>query len=99
MPYRRQATIRHWRNTFIVFSVALLIAWNFATLAHQFDLAPEHHSQHHCQLFSSAHHGIIHVFPDVVANTFIPVAIVATFEKYAHHMSVRYLARAPPVLT
>lgn len=99
MPHSWQATIHHWRRTFIVFSVALLIAWNFATLTHQLDLVPEHHSQHHCQLFSSAHHGVIHAFPDVMAITFIPVAIIATVEKYTHHMSVRYLARAPPVLT
>lgn len=39
-------------------TLALALWFNVAVIDHQFDLAPEHHLQHDCQLFASAAHGL-----------------------------------------
>ena len=70
MHSRWQVTTHHWRRTVILLSVALLLTWNFATIAHQLDLIPEHHSHHHCQLFAGAQHGLVKQLPEIIPPTY-----------------------------
>lgn len=66
MSPRWQVITHHWRRTVVLLSVALLLAWNFATIAHQLDLIPEHHSHHHCQMFAGSHHGLAKAQPELL---------------------------------
>ncbi|WP_249335057.1 DUF2607 family protein [Vibrio parahaemolyticus] len=70
MYHHQQKTLRYWYRTALFFSVALLIAWNFAVVLHQVDLTPDHHTHHHCQLFSGVQHGIAKVQPTLSTPTF-----------------------------
>ncbi len=96
MHYRWQATTNHWRRTVVFLSVALLIAWNFATIEHQLDLTPEHHSEHHCQMFSGAQHGLVKALPELLAPSYQHVPLPDFTEKQVSAEEVRYTARAPP---
>ncbi|MCA0935245.1 DUF2607 domain-containing protein [Vibrio alginolyticus] len=96
MHYRWQATTTHWRRTVVLLSVALLIAWNFASIDHQLDLNPEHHN-HHCQMFAGAHHGLVKALPALSAPPYQHVTISDVIEKQFSAEKVRYTARAPPV--
>ncbi|MGZ7643062.1 DUF2607 family protein, partial [Vibrio parahaemolyticus] len=44
MYFSWQTIFRSWHRTVVLFSVALLIIWNFASIFHQVDLTPEHHT-------------------------------------------------------
>ncbi|MGR5135816.1 DUF2607 family protein [Vibrio jasicida] len=96
MHCRWQAITHHWHRTVVLFSVALLIAWNFATIAHQLDLIPEHHSEHHCQMFAGAHQGLAKAQPELSTPTFSRLAHVDVAEITSHLEDVTYTARAPP---
>lgn len=95
MHYRRQATTTHWRRTVVLLSVALLIAWNFATIDHQLDLSPEHHN-HHCQMFAGAHHGLVKALPELLIPACQHTAIADVLEKKFSKEEVRRTARSPP---
>ncbi len=90
-----QTTTPHWRRTVVLISVTLLLAWNFATIEHQLDLHPDHHS-HHCQMFAGAHHGLIKVQPELLVPTYQHATISDVIEKQISAEEVRYTARAPP---
>ena len=96
MVHFRQTTLRDWHRTVVLFSVALLIAWNFATIFHQLDMTPEHHAYHHCQMFASANHGLAKTQPTIqivpnTRNTFHDTA-----ERFLLIEEVCSSARAPP---
>ncbi len=99
MHYRWQTTTNHWRRTVVFLSVAFLIAWNFATIEHQLDLDPEHHSHHHCQMFAGAQHGLVKALPQPLTLTFQHTAIAELVEKPFITENVSYTARAPPAFT
>ncbi len=96
MYHHQQKTLRYWYRTALFFSVALLIAWNFAVVLHQVDLTPDHHTHHHCQLFSGVQHGIAKVQPTLSTPT---------FTRAQHHMffcisctAKKFLALLVPLL-
>ncbi len=91
-----QTTLRHWHRTVVLFSVALLIAWNFATIFHQLDLPAEHHSQHHCQMFAGVHHGLIKSQPSIQPPTYTRVNYQDVTENALHIEDVISAARSPP---
>lgn len=96
MVHFRQTTLQDWRRTVVIFSVALLIVWNFATIFHQLDLTPEHHTHHHCQMFASANHGLAKAQPTIRTLTYTRSKFHDTVE-FSHHIEeVRSAARAPP---
>ncbi|EKO3818576.1 DUF2607 family protein [Vibrio harveyi] len=97
MHSRWQVTTHHWRRTVILLSVALLLTWNFATIAHQLDLIPEHHSYHHCQLFAGAQHGLVKQLPEIIPPTYQRAAHSDVIERQFSLSDVRYTARAPPI--
>ncbi|MET2847690.1 DUF2607 family protein [Vibrio owensii] len=97
MHYRWLAPTHHWRRTVVLLSVALLIVWNFATIAHELDLIPEHHSHHHCQMFAGAHHGLVKALPEILAPTYQRSTHSDVIEKHLNVSDVRYTARAPPI--
>ncbi|EOA8956457.1 DUF2607 family protein [Vibrio harveyi] len=97
MHSRWQVTTHHWRRTVILLSVALLLTWNFATIAHQLDLIPEHHSHHHCQLFAGAQHGLVKQLPEIIPPTYQRAAHSDVIERQFSLIDVRYTARAPPI--
>ncbi|HHB1592033.1 DUF2607 family protein [Vibrio campbellii] len=97
MHYRWQAISHYWRRTVVLLSVALLIAWNFATIAHQLDLVPEHHSHHHCQMFAGSHHGLVKAQPELLTPTYQRSTYSDVIKKRLNVSDVRYTARAPPI--
>ncbi|ASI97502.1 DUF2607 family protein [Vibrio rotiferianus] len=97
MSPRWQVTTHHWRRTVVLLSVALLLAWNFATIAHQLDLIPEHHSHHHCQMFAGSHHGLAKAQPELLPPTYQRSTYSDCIETQFHVSDVRYTARAPPI--
>ncbi|MGR5211535.1 DUF2607 family protein [Vibrio rotiferianus] len=97
MSHRWQVTTHHWRRTVVLLSVALLLAWNFATIAHQLDLIPEHHSHHHCQMFAGSHHGLIKTQPELLTPTYQRSTYSNCAETQFNVSDVRYTARAPPI--
>jgi hypothetical protein len=96
MHFRWQATTHHWRRTVVLFSAALLIAWNFATITHQLDLVPEHHSHHHCQMFAGAQQGLVQALPALTAPPVQHSAHSDYAERQSHSHRLRYTARDPP---
>jgi hypothetical protein len=97
MSHRWQVTTHHWRRTVVLLSVALLLAWNFATIAHQLDLIPEHHSHHHCQMFAGSHHGLTKTQPELLTPTYQRSTYSNCTETQFNVSDVRYTARAPPI--
>ena len=97
MHYRWQAISHHGCRTVVLLSVTLLLVWNFATIAHQLDLVPEHHDHHHCQMFSGAHHGLIKAPLGLLAPTYQRSTYSDVIKKHLNVSDVRYTARAPPV--
>ncbi|MGR5236794.1 DUF2607 family protein [Vibrio alfacsensis] len=97
MHHLWQATKHHWRRTVVLFSVTLLIVWNFASAAHQLDLIPEHHNHHHCQMFAGAQHGLIKTHPVLTAPALHHLPYSDVKERRLHSNEVRYTARAPPI--
>ncbi|MGY5583832.1 DUF2607 family protein [Vibrio cincinnatiensis] len=79
------------------FVAVLLSLWlNVASLAHQMDFDPIHHEHHHCQLFSSIHHGLSHVMvePPVWPTHYSSPSFVHPFSIAL--VQLAYLARSPP---
>ncbi|MCG6213908.1 DUF2607 domain-containing protein [Vibrio furnissii] len=81
----------------VALTAILLTLWlNLAFVEHQLDVTPSHHAQHHCQLFSAAHHGVAAALPE------LPVWIEHEYlQPVATPLSVTllylaYLARSPP---
>jgi hypothetical protein len=97
MSPRWQVTTHHWRRTVVLLSVALLLAWNFATIAHQLDLIPEHHSHHHCQMFAGSHHSLAKAQPELLPPTYQRSTYSDCIETQFNVSDVRYTARAPPI--
>lgn len=97
MSPRWQVTTHHWRRTVVLLSVALLLAWNFATIAHQLDLIPEHHSHHHCQMFAGSHHGLAKAQPELLPPTYQRSTYSDCIGTQFNVRDVRYTARAPPI--
>jgi hypothetical protein len=97
MHHLWQAITYQLHRTVVLFSVTLLIAWNFATITHQLDLTPEHHSHHHCQLFSGAQHGLVKHQPETFAPTYQRATHSDVIERQFSISDVRYTARAPPI--
>lgn len=96
MHSRWQTITSYWRRTVVLLSAALLIAWNFATVAHQLDVIDEHHSHHHCQMFATAQHGLAKAQPEVLVPTCRHAAQHNIDEQPCNVSEVRYTARAPP---
>ncbi|HCZ9281452.1 TPA: DUF2607 family protein [Vibrio alginolyticus] len=96
MYHHQQKTLRYWYRTALFFSVALLIAWNFAVVLHQVDLTPDHHPHHHCQLFSGVQHGIAKVQPTLSTPTFTRAQHHHVFLHLVYGEEVLGAARAPP---
>ncbi len=99
MHHRWQISTNHWRRTVVLLSVTLLIAWNFATIEHQLDLDPAHHSHHHCEMFAGAQHGLVKTLPQLLAPTYRHAALSDVIEKPFIVENVSYTARAPPTFT
>lgn len=99
MHHLWQATTYQWRRTVVLFSVTLLIAWNFATITHQLDLIPEHHSHHHCQMFAGAQHGLLKTQPELFVPTFQRSIHSHVIERQFNVNAAHYTARAPPIFT
>ena len=97
MSPRWQVTTHHWRRTVVLLSVTLLLAWNFATIAHQLELIPEHHSHHHCQMFAGSHHGLAKAQPELLPPTYQRSTYSDCIETQFNVSDVRYTARAPPI--
>ncbi|EOW6615588.1 DUF2607 family protein [Vibrio fluvialis] len=77
----------------------LLTLWlNFAYVEHQLDITPSHHTQHHCQLFSGAHHGLAATLPELpvwIEHDYLqPAAATLNITR----LYLAYLARSPPTL-
>ena len=96
MYHHQQKIRKHWHRTVLFFSVALLIAWNFAVILHQVDLTPEHHTHHHCQLFSGVQHGIANAQPTLSTPTFTRIQSHDVFQRLVNSEDIRGAARAPP---
>ena len=96
MVLSRQTTIQHCYRTVVLFSTALLIVWNFASLFHQLDVTPEHHTHHHCQMFAGTHHGLAKAQPCITAQTYTRLKFHDVVENSLHIEEVRSSARAPP---
>ncbi|MGD8111982.1 DUF2607 family protein [Vibrio sp. TRT 17S01] len=77
----------------------MLTVWlNFAYIEHQLDITPEHHSQHHCQLFASAHHGAS-TPPLIWFNTpSIEVREPQPLVAQTFYFPFSYQARSPPIV-
>ncbi|MEF1170988.1 MULTISPECIES: DUF2607 family protein [Vibrio] len=77
--------------------LGVMLLWmNFAFIQHQYDLAPSHHQEHHCELFSSVHHAI-----SSTALKTENVSLPDRFERqpsyqYQAPSIVVYRARSPP---
>ncbi|WP_244225204.1 DUF2607 family protein [Vibrio aquaticus] len=79
-------------------TIALVLWLNFAFIEHQYDLSNSHHSQHHCQMYASAHHGAmaaLNLFPIVKMGQEPAVDPIYTYTQTIH---VAYLARSPPYI-
>ncbi|PFG45369.1 uncharacterized protein DUF2607 [Vibrio sp. ES.051] len=96
MHHSQQKTLKHWHRTVLFFSVALLIAWNFAAILHQIDITPEHHTHHHCQLFSGVQHGLVKAQSVITPLTYTRVRYHDTAEGCLYIEAVPCSARAPP---
>ncbi|HHF3168834.1 TPA: DUF2607 family protein [Vibrio diabolicus] len=96
MYHHQQKIRKHWHRTVLFFSVTLLIAWNFAVILHQVDLTPEHHTHHHCQLFSGVQHGIAKAQPTLSTPTFTRIQYHDVFQRLVNSEDIRGAARAPP---
>lgn len=92
----RQATFQHWYRTAVLFSTTLLIVWNFASIFHQLDVTPEHHTHHHCEMFAGTHHGLAKAPPTVAAQTYTRLKFHDEVESSLHNEEVCSSARAPP---
>ncbi|MCF7481984.1 DUF2607 domain-containing protein [Vibrio sp. J1-1] len=96
MVLSRQTTFQHCYRTVVLFSTALLIVWNFASLFHQLDVTPEHHTHHHCQMFAGTHHGLAKALPTITAQTYTRLKFHDVAESSLHTEKVHSSARAPP---
>ncbi|WP_321283481.1 DUF2607 family protein [uncultured Vibrio sp.] len=92
----RQATFQHWYRTVVLFSATLLIVWNFASIFHQFDVTPEHHAHHHCQLFAGTHHGLAKVQPTIAVQSYTRIKFHDVAANSHYIEEVGSSARAPP---
>ncbi|OUJ36326.1 hypothetical protein BTR40_10485 [Vibrio parahaemolyticus] len=96
MYFSWQTIFRSWHRTVVLFSVALLIIWNFASIFHQVDLTPEHHTHHHCQLFAGAQHGLAKAQPAIPVPSYTRADYDDVSERSHHVEEVFSAARAPP---
>lgn len=77
-------------------SILLMLWLNVAVIAHQLDTSDIHHSEHHCQLFACANHGLtpyVAELPIWISHNYLaPITqlISITILHFA------YLARSPP---
>lgn len=75
----------------------MLLLWmNFAFIQHQYDVSASHHQEHHCELFSAAHHAI-----GSAALTTDDLSLPDRFElqpsyQYQAPSIFAYRARSPP---
>ncbi|WP_245639076.1 DUF2607 family protein [Vibrio hepatarius] len=78
-------------------SVLLTLWMNVAFIQHQYDLAPTHHQEHHCQLFACAQHGAS-AATITFEDTSLP-DVFASEDSYHYLASATfgYLARSPPL--
>lgn len=91
----RQTT---WQiSLWVVLSTILLTIWlGLASVRHQTDLTPLHHTHHHCQLFSGVSHGLAQQPPAIhasVTETFSEPELAVSRPVRLHFA---YLARSPP---
>jgi len=98
MTHHQQKILKHWQRTVLFFSVALLIAWNFAVILHHIDLTPEHHTHHHCQLFSGIQYGIANAQPALSIPTFTRAHHHNVFLHLVDGEDILGAARAPPYI-
>ncbi|OIQ24693.1 DUF2607 family protein [uncultured Vibrio sp.] len=81
----------------ISLSFLIGVLWlNFAYVEHQYLGHNEHHSEHQCQLFSSAGHGLIQKIPEWL-NATAPESFTLIYNTGAFAAPfLAYLARSPP---
>ena len=79
-----------------LFSVMLVLWMNLAFIQHQYDLAPSHHQEHHCQLFAAAHHAVASA-PISIIDLSLPDRFerLVTYQYQAPSIFA-YRARSPP---
>lgn len=84
-------------QTVALVAVLLSLWLNVASLAHQLDVDPLHHEQHHCQLFSGIQYGLSHtmVEPPVWPARYPSPPFVSPFSSVL--VQFAYLARSPPL--
>lgn len=67
-----------------------------AFIDHQYDLSPSQHQQHHCQLFSCAHHGVNAATLSAEDMSLPDVIVVDEQYQYSALTALAYHARSPP---
>jgi len=79
------------------FASILLMLWlNVAVIEHQLDTSDIHHSEHHCQLFACANHGLtqyVTELPIWISHNYLEPAALLISITILHFA---YLARSPP---
>tara|TARA_Y100001956_G_scaffold45192_1_gene43985 strand:- start:568 stop:867 length:300 start_codon:yes stop_codon:yes gene_type:complete len=85
------------RSTLALLSVTLLLWMNFAFIQHQYDLIPSHHQEHHCELFSAAHHAIISATPNADDHSLPDRFESQQSYQYQAPSAFVYRARSPPL--
>ncbi|PNQ70796.1 DUF2607 family protein [Vibrio sagamiensis] len=88
----------HWHRKVALFISALMLVWSFATIAHQLDVTPEHHTDHHCQLFSGLQHGTLKSLPILTPPSFHRSYFVDSQQKRQQVTSLLPSARDPPLM-
>ncbi|MDA0149912.1 DUF2607 family protein [Vibrio sp. LaRot3] len=85
------------KKTLVALCAAMFMLWmSFAYIDHQYDLSPQHHEHHQCQLFANALHGTL-TAPIILASPQLqePPYFFSEYPYIAAHVIVP-LARAPP---
>ncbi|NPD09693.1 DUF2607 family protein [Vibrio ostreicida] len=88
--------LKRRKTLFAVCGVILILWINFAYIDHQYPSSLANHSEHHCQLFACAHHGIL-TAPLLIENTSLPDLFFKGIQyKFSTSSPPAYLARSPP---